>query len=210
MVTNLIRFVYLAKDKALMVNRIIAILPRSSSYSDRIISDSKANNKYINLTGGKRVKSIILLEDGFIAGCSVNTPTLIQRIIRTIASPLSSVNTLPPDFKNPFGVNRITDANEISDDPNTIILHERVDTVSKLSEEYEDDEEEDDDADKYEEDENDEDEDDVNTFDDDEDEAPMALPSKASPVDYDDDEAPKYKRKRGRPRKKPVEDSDDI
>ena len=75
-----LRFIHCGYGNMLCANRIVAIFPHNSATSKRMLEEAKANNMYVSLTFGHALKTIILLEDGRLAGCTAQAKTLAKRI----------------------------------------------------------------------------------------------------------------------------------
>jgi extracellular matrix regulatory protein A len=64
---------FLAQEK------ILAILKAGSSPVRRLIKETRDNGKILDATTGKKTRSVVVLDNGFIALCSVLPETLAEK-----------------------------------------------------------------------------------------------------------------------------------
>lgn len=59
--------------------KVLACVEKKSRNSNEILTIAKDNKKYIDATNGKAVKTLVLLEDGYVVTASVTVETIISR-----------------------------------------------------------------------------------------------------------------------------------
>jgi extracellular matrix regulatory protein A len=65
---------FLAKEK------ILAILKAGSSPIRRLIKDARENGKILDATTGKKTRSVLVMDNGFVALCAILPETLAEKI----------------------------------------------------------------------------------------------------------------------------------
>lgn len=65
---------------AIMVEKIVAIVPPDSKPSIRLRDTAKAENTLIDATQGHKTRAIIITDSNHIILCGINPETLTQRI----------------------------------------------------------------------------------------------------------------------------------
>lgn len=66
------------------IEEIEAIAPPESAPLKRLVSDSKDNDTCVDLTYGKRTKSILVLKSGKVVLSSVTTQTLVANLNKAL------------------------------------------------------------------------------------------------------------------------------
>ena len=81
-----------------MVERIIAVINTGSSPARKLKELAKADNKLVDVTEGRRTRSILVMDSNHVILSSVQPDTITQRIIALQAS--YHLNELTPSEKN--------------------------------------------------------------------------------------------------------------
>lgn len=63
----------------LVVDRVVAIVSHSSAPMKRLKDEAKENNRLVDVTHGRRTRSIIIMDSNHIVLSSVQTETISQR-----------------------------------------------------------------------------------------------------------------------------------
>ena len=77
---NNTNFLFVGFGNILLVNRIIMIMAPDSVASKRIRTKAKNEDKLIDLTMGRKIRSVILLDNDYIVLSAINTETLVSRL----------------------------------------------------------------------------------------------------------------------------------
>jgi len=75
-------FVSLSRKAFIPSDRVIAVVPVSSSFAKKVKDTAQYHNKVINITYGKQAKSAIILDSGHIVLTSFKVKDLAKRIWR--------------------------------------------------------------------------------------------------------------------------------
>lgn len=75
-----LRFVALGFDHVICANRIWAVVPPNRAQSRRIIQNAKADNTYMDWTCAKKMKAIVLLDNGYVIGSPFSVATIHGRL----------------------------------------------------------------------------------------------------------------------------------
>jgi len=75
-------FVSLSKKAFIPSDRVIAIVPVSSSFAKKVKDTAQYHNKVINITYGKQARSAIILDSGHMVLTSFRVKDLAKRIWR--------------------------------------------------------------------------------------------------------------------------------
>ena len=67
-----------------VANRILAIVKPNSSPMKKLKDEAKSNNRLIDVTEGRRTRSIIILDSNHVILSSVQRETLTQRFMPTV------------------------------------------------------------------------------------------------------------------------------
>lgn len=78
-----LRFMSIGAGHVICLSKIIAIVPTGTRMADRIISEGKKTQRFMNFTGGTRARSVILMENGLVVTTRMRTETLFKRIVET-------------------------------------------------------------------------------------------------------------------------------
>lgn len=75
-------FVSISKKAFIPSDRVIAIVPVSSSFAKKVKDTAQYHNKVINITYGKQARSAIILDSGHMVLTSFRVKDLAKRIWR--------------------------------------------------------------------------------------------------------------------------------
>lgn len=75
-------FVSISKKAFIPSDRVIAIVPVSSSFAKKVKDTAQYHNKVINITYGKQARSAIILDSGHMVLTSFKVKDLAKRIWR--------------------------------------------------------------------------------------------------------------------------------
>jgi len=77
-----VEFVSISKKAFIPSDRVIAIVPVSSSFAKKVKDTAQYHNKVINITYGKQARSAIILDSGHMVLTSFRVKDLAKRIWR--------------------------------------------------------------------------------------------------------------------------------
>lgn len=72
-------FVNLGHGRAVAYHRVVAIMPYDSSPAKRLVSTANGENKFLDFTGGKERKSVIVIDNESVIVSAINPDTLVKR-----------------------------------------------------------------------------------------------------------------------------------
>ncbi len=75
-----LRFVSAGFGHSICANLVLAVLTPEPAPIRRFLKDAKAGKLYIDMTSGHAVKSLLLIENGKVAGCAISPKTMRQRL----------------------------------------------------------------------------------------------------------------------------------
>ncbi len=75
-----IRFVPVGSGNAVCANSVIAMLSPDSAPSRRRLAKARDTWQYVDMTGGHAVRSLLLMGEGQVVGCSVSPKTMLARL----------------------------------------------------------------------------------------------------------------------------------
>jgi regulator of extracellular matrix RemA (YlzA/DUF370 family) len=83
------RMINVGFGNTVVANRILAIVKPNSSPMKKLKDEAKSNNRLIDVTEGRRTRSIIILDSNHVVLSSVQRETLTQRFMPTVIDPRS-------------------------------------------------------------------------------------------------------------------------
>ena len=78
------RMINVGFGNTVVANRILAIVKPNSSPMKKLKDEAKSNNRLIDVTEGRRTRSIIILDSNHVILSSVQRETLTQRFMPTV------------------------------------------------------------------------------------------------------------------------------
>ena len=78
------RMINVGFGNTMVANRILAIVKPNSSPMKKLKDEAKSNNRLIDVTEGRRTRSIIILDSNHVILSSVQRETLTQRFMPTV------------------------------------------------------------------------------------------------------------------------------
>lgn len=75
-------FIPIGQDNFIERDRVVAVVPADSSPSKRLRRDAAEKSRLIDATGGRRTRSIIVLDDAHVVLCALQPDTLRARLDR--------------------------------------------------------------------------------------------------------------------------------
>lgn len=87
-----LKFISVGIGHIICANRVTAAIRHDTACGQRIVEQAKKNNKLINANVGRKIRSLILIDDGSVIVSCVSLRTLLRR--------LNSVETSDIDVEN--------------------------------------------------------------------------------------------------------------
>jgi regulator of extracellular matrix RemA (YlzA/DUF370 family) len=84
------RMINVGFGNTVVANRILAIVKPNSSPMKKLKDEAKSNNRLIDVTEGRRTRSILILDSNHVVLSSVQRETLTQRFMPTVIDPRST------------------------------------------------------------------------------------------------------------------------
>lgn len=78
--TTPLSFVSVGFDHAVCANRVVAVLQSQTAPARRRLKLAKEGEHYLDMTLGRALKCLLLLDDGCIVGCAVSSRTMTARL----------------------------------------------------------------------------------------------------------------------------------
>lgn len=75
-----LRYISTGYGYAVCANSILAVLPPETSPSKRRLSEARNTKRYVDMTGGHAVRSLLLTDTGQVIGCAVSPKTVLARL----------------------------------------------------------------------------------------------------------------------------------
>lgn len=75
-----LRFTHIGMGNVVCANRVIAIISPRSACGKRYTKTAKTSGRYIDATVGRTMKSLIIMDDGSVAGSAITSKTLMRRL----------------------------------------------------------------------------------------------------------------------------------
>lgn len=72
--------VHVGFDNYLALSRVIATLTSSSAPAKRMVQRAKEANRFIDLTGGRRTKAVVVLGDDWVSVIAITPETFAGRV----------------------------------------------------------------------------------------------------------------------------------
>lgn len=72
-------FKHIGFNHMVQVNRVVAIIPPGTATSTNYLKRAREAGLFIDATLGRRFRSILILEDGFVVASAISTATLLKR-----------------------------------------------------------------------------------------------------------------------------------
>lgn len=79
------RMINVGFGNTVVANRILAIVKPNSSPMKKLKDEAKSNNRLIDVTEGRRTRSIIILDSNHVVLSSVQRETLTQRFMPAVS-----------------------------------------------------------------------------------------------------------------------------
>lgn len=73
--------IHVGFGNVLAVNRVIAIVAPNSAPTKRLIQEGKKNNLTIDMTSGRRTKSVLVMDSGHIVLAAITPETITSRVV---------------------------------------------------------------------------------------------------------------------------------
>jgi regulator of extracellular matrix RemA (YlzA/DUF370 family) len=77
---NLIKFINIGFGNVVNKDRIVSIMAPDTVPAKRLINDTRALNKLIDATSGRKTRSILIMDTGHIIICGLNADTITARL----------------------------------------------------------------------------------------------------------------------------------
>lgn len=74
-----VKFVSLGSGNAVSVNRIVSIVTPDSAPSKRLVQEARSKGLLVDATGGKKTKSILVMDSDHVVISAMSADTLIAR-----------------------------------------------------------------------------------------------------------------------------------
>lgn len=75
-----IQLIHVGFGNFLAMNKVVAIVTPNSAPTKRIIAEGKSNGQVIDLTNGRKTKSVLLTDTGHVALAAINSDTIAARV----------------------------------------------------------------------------------------------------------------------------------
>jgi regulator of extracellular matrix RemA (YlzA/DUF370 family) len=73
--------VHVGFGNVLAVNRLVATLAPGASPTKRLVQEARERGLALDLTSGRRMKTVVVLEGGFVALLAITAETLANRLV---------------------------------------------------------------------------------------------------------------------------------
>ena len=87
METSFLRFMTVTYGRYVMVNRIVAFMDFTNSSAKTLLAEAKDSRNWIDMTGGKKTTSIILLTNGTVITTPFSAFELLKRATTALTNP---------------------------------------------------------------------------------------------------------------------------
>ncbi len=77
-----VQLLHIGFGSVVAVNRVLAVMAPDSSPIKRMINEAREANRLIDLTYGRRTKSVIVLDSGHLVLAPINPETMAGRLSR--------------------------------------------------------------------------------------------------------------------------------
>ncbi len=78
-VKKAVKFVSLGSGNAVSVNRIVSIVTPDSAPSKRLVQEARSKGLFVDATGGKKTRSILVMDSDHVVISAMSADTLIAR-----------------------------------------------------------------------------------------------------------------------------------
>ncbi len=78
-VKKAVKFVSLGSGNAVSVNRIVSIVTPDSAPSKRLVQEARSKGLLVDATGGKKTRSILVMDSDHVVISAMSADTLIAR-----------------------------------------------------------------------------------------------------------------------------------
>ncbi|MBB5178954.1 hypothetical protein HNQ44_000376 [Planomicrobium koreense] len=78
-VKKAVKFVSLGSGNAVSVNRIVSIVTPDSAPSKRLVQEARSKGLLVDATGGKKTRSILVMDSDHVVISAMSAETLIAR-----------------------------------------------------------------------------------------------------------------------------------
>ena len=75
-----LRFIQTGFGNGVCANQILAVLTPDAAPSKRLLTQARKDKRYIDMTCGRGVKSLLLMIEGRMIGCALRPVTILQRL----------------------------------------------------------------------------------------------------------------------------------
>lgn len=81
-----IELLHIGFGSVVAANRVLAVMPPDSSPIRRMVQEARESNRLIDLTYGRRTKSVIVLDSGHLVLAPIHPETMASRLDRKRSS----------------------------------------------------------------------------------------------------------------------------
>ena len=81
------RLLSIGFDNFVVADRVTAVLGCQSAPLRRMIQEYRANSRLVDATQGRRMRSLLLLDSGYLVTSALTPETLVRRLSRQEAQP---------------------------------------------------------------------------------------------------------------------------
>lgn len=86
MVRSMARFIGVGYGNSINVNQVSALLNYNGATARNTLRAAKDAKRWIDLTGGHKCRSLVILDDGHVAALGLSSDTILRRISDGITS----------------------------------------------------------------------------------------------------------------------------
>ena len=76
-----IELVHIGFGNVLVMNRVIAIVAPGSAPTKRLVQEGKNKGILIDMTSGRRTKSVVILDNGHVVLAAISPETIASRVV---------------------------------------------------------------------------------------------------------------------------------
>jgi regulator of extracellular matrix RemA (YlzA/DUF370 family) len=80
MATESTELIHIGLGNVLAVNRLIGILAPNAAPTKRLIQEARHHGRTVDVTGGRRTKAVLVMDDGHLVLAAITAETITSRV----------------------------------------------------------------------------------------------------------------------------------